>query len=172
MIAARDSHTLVLAWGNSGRLDDGLGPAFAAAFAETPRPGVRVLCDYQVQVEHAWDIAQVKRVVFVDASRNGPEPFSFEPVVAAGTVVRFSSHALSPEAALTLARDLFERTPEAWLLGIRGYEFDGFGEGLSPAARRNLEHALRYLDEVLDCGRLEPLRTKRHANTPTTPALR
>ena len=36
---------------------------------------------------------------------------------------------------------LFGSEPEAWLVGIRGYAFDEFGERLSDGARENLEAA-------------------------------
>ena len=38
---------------------------------------------------------------------------------------------LKPGGVLALSRDLFDREPEAWLLGIRGYAFDEFGETLT-----------------------------------------
>jgi len=45
----------------------------------------------------------------------------------------FTTHHLSPEALLYLTQVLYERNPEVWLLGIRGYRFS-LGEKLSPKA--------------------------------------
>ena len=60
----------LIGYGNPGRGDDGLGPAFAA-WAETQAfPGVAVKTDYQLTVDHALLIAEAKRVVFVDAMMN------------------------------------------------------------------------------------------------------
>ena len=57
----------------------------------------------------------------------------------------FSTYSVTPGAVLSLCRDLFDAAPEAWVLGIRGYEFDRFGEGLSPGARANLDRAVDFI---------------------------
>ena len=57
----------------------------------------------------------------------------------------FSTHSVAPAAVLALSRDLFGAEPEAWLMGIRGYRFDEFGEELSPGAQRNLLAAIDFL---------------------------
>jgi hydrogenase maturation protease len=139
------SGTLILGWGNPGRLDDGLGPALVAAVGEAAPPGVTVESDYQLQVECAADVAQHERVVFVDADRSGAEPFWMRRLTPENGRLTFSTHSISPETVLGLARDLFAVEPEAWLLGIRGYDFDGFGEGLSERAGTNLAAAVRFV---------------------------
>jgi hypothetical protein len=53
---------------------------------------------------------------------------------------------------LALALELFGVEPRAWLLGIRGYEFNEFEEALSPAARVNLAGALGFVTETLRTG--------------------
>ncbi len=137
--------TLILGWGNPGRLDDGLGPALAADFERATPPGVTVESDYQLQVECAADVAEHQRVVFVDADRRGAGPFWMRRLTPEKGRLTFSTHSISPETVLALARDLFAVEPEAWLLGIRGYDFDGFGEGLSMRAQDNLTAAVRFL---------------------------
>lgn len=139
------SPTVVLAWGNPGRRDDGLGPAFAEALAARALPEVLVSAGYHLQVEDAADLAGCGRVLFVDADRGGSGPYRLRPLVAeedAGPGLGFSSHGISPARLLGLARDLFGAAPEAWLMGIRGYDFDRFGEGLSARARANLAAAV------------------------------
>jgi len=142
---------LVIGYGNPGRLDDGLGPALAAALEKLGLPGVTVEADYQLVVEDAGAIAEHDVVVFADASLSGPEPFSFcriEPK----TDSNFSSHLLEPEGALALAQTLFSASTEGYVLGIRGYEFDEFGESLSDKARANLASAVEFLENVLRKG--------------------
>ena len=68
------SGTLILGWGNPGRLDDGLGPAFVEILQTLDLPGVEVDSDYQLQIEDAAEVASFQRVVFVDADRTGAEP--------------------------------------------------------------------------------------------------
>jgi len=51
---------------------------------------------------------------------------------------------------IAMAEDLFGGTPEAWVLGIRGYDFDEFGEGLSGAARVNLDAAISAVRAMIE----------------------
>jgi len=135
---------LLIGYGNPGRLDDGLGPAFAKAVEELATPGVTVDVDYQLNVEAADEAAKHEIVVFADADTNGPEPFWIKEIHAGEPQVSFSSHSMSPEGVLALARDLFHAAPKAYLLGIRGYEFNEFGQNLSPGAQANLNEAIAF----------------------------
>jgi hydrogenase maturation protease len=146
--------TLILGWGNPGRSDDGLGPALARIVADRSIDGLTVDTDYQLQIEDAADVARYDRVVFVDADRTGPEPFSCRPLEPAESGLSFSSHSVSPAALLALTRDLFHRQPEAWLVGIRGYEFDELRESLSSRARENLSATAMYMAWALRSGEL------------------
>jgi hydrogenase maturation protease len=143
------AHTLLLGWGNPGRRDDGLGPALVAELESRHPPGVCFDSDYQLQVEDAAEVALYERVVFVDADRAGGEPFSIRRIRPDSRTLSFSTHSVRPEAVLALARSLFEAEPEAWLVGVHGYDFDSFGEGLSDGARANLAAAAEALDEAL-----------------------
>ena len=144
--------TLILGWGNPGRGDDGLGPAFVDAFARLALPGVVVDADYQLTVEDSEEVARHRRVVFVDADRRGSAPFRMRRVRPGTPALGFSTHSVAPASVLTLSRDLFAREPEAWLLGIRGYAFDEFGEGLSNGARDNLARAVEFLRAPVESG--------------------
>jgi len=68
---------LVIGYGNPGRLDDGLGPAFADAIAGEPLSGVTVDSNYELTVEDSDAVSRHKVTIFVDASVNGREPFFF-----------------------------------------------------------------------------------------------
>jgi hydrogenase maturation protease len=141
---------LVLGYGNPGRLDDGLGVALAEALECEGLDGVTVEADYQLTVEDAEAVARHDAVVFVDACVDGPAPFTFRAVEPEAEMsVGFSSHHLEPPAVLALARDLFGAVVPAYTLGIRGYAFDAFGEGLSAGARGNLAAAADFLLPVL-----------------------
>jgi hydrogenase maturation protease len=140
------SGTLVLGYGNPGRLDDGLGPAVARAVAELRLPDVTVEEAYQLTVEDAVEVARHERVVFVDAAVEGPEPFALLPVEPrpwdGGA---FATHTVAPSVVLGLARDVYGARTRGWLLAVRGYRFRAFGEGLSPGARANLAAAVGAL---------------------------
>jgi hydrogenase maturation protease len=147
-MTAHRRDVLVIGYGNPGRLDDGLGPALAAELARLDLPGVHVDADYQLTVEDAADVAGHEVVVFADADAAGPEPFSFRRVEPRGGL-GFTSHGLEPAGVLALARDLFNADATGYILGIRGYEFDAFGERLSRGARANLAAAVEFLLPVL-----------------------
>ena len=139
---------LVIGFGNPGRRDDGLGPALAAWLEERGIPGVTVDSDYQLTVEDAEAVARQDVVVFADASVGGSEPFYFLAVQPHGSP-GFSSHSVEPGEVLALAETLFAARPEAYMLGIRGYAFNEFGEGLSERARDNLAMASAFIERVL-----------------------
>jgi len=141
---------LLIGYGNPGRLDDGLGPAMAAAVERLALPGVTVDADYQLTVEHAASVAENDVVVFADADVAGAVPFSLRRIDPdPDPVVSFSSHSAEPQQILALAHRLFGARTEGYVLAIRGYAFDGFGEGLSDGARANLTAALRFIEPYL-----------------------
>lgn len=143
MNTSNPDRLLLIAVGNSGRQDDGLGWAFADALpADFPGD---IEYRYQLQVEDAELIRQYDRVLFVDADRS-PDNLSFtlRPLRPAAAF-QFSTHALDAGSVLFLCEELYNRRPDAWLLGVRGYAWE-LACGLTPGARRNLQLAL---DEVL-----------------------
>ena len=140
---------LVLCYGNPARLDDGLGPAFATALEERDLPGVTVDVDYQLTVEDAALAAQHDIVLFADASINAPAPFGvsrLQPRVGLG----FTSHSVEPQAILALAGELRGTAPQGYALGIRGYDFDDFGEVLSGQATQNLVAAIEQMIPMIE----------------------
>ena len=53
---------------------------------------------------------------------------------------------------LAMARQMFGAKTEGYILGIRGYEFNEFGERLSDRARANLAAATAFIEPVLRSG--------------------
>ncbi|MDA0336250.1 MAG: hydrogenase maturation protease [bacterium] len=141
---------LALCYGNPGRLDDGLGPAFGAALERENLAGVTVDVDYQLTVEDAMTAAAHDVVLFVDAAITGAEPFFLHQVTPRASL-GFSSHGAEPEQILALAAELTGSAPQGYALGIRGYEFDEFGELLSTGAVENLAAALQFMVPMILC---------------------
>lgn len=136
---------LVIGVGNPSRGDDALGPLFverlgAVLAGEIARGEVEVLTDFQLQVEHALDIAGRARVFFVDASVSAAPPFELARV-APERDASFSTHALSPAAVLETCHRVLGSTPESWVVAIRGERFE-LGDPLSPAAEAHLAAAV------------------------------
>lgn len=152
---------LVIGYGNPGRLDDGLGPAFAAQLEQAGLASVTVETDYQLAVEDARAVADHDVAVFVDASLAGPEPFLFERIDPKPDA-HFSSHIVEPGGVLALAEKLFGAGTEAYVLGIRGYEFDAFGETLSERAQANLAAALEFLKRAIEADAFAASTTERN----------
>ena len=153
---------LVFGYGNPGRQDDGLGPAVVEALEPLGLEGVTLDANYQLSVEDAALVAEHDVVVFVDADVTGPAPFWFGAVEPADDV-SFSTHSVRPEAVLALARGALGGTTTGYVLGVRGYAFDEFGEALTEGARRNLEAALAFLGTALAEQRFEEyVRNHRH----------
>ena len=87
-------------------------------------------------------------MVYVDASVDAPEPFSFATVEPEGEH-SFSSHSVRPPGVVALARDLFNANADVYVLGIRGYSFEMFTETMTGGAEANLRAAIEFIIPVL-----------------------
>ena len=142
---------LVFGWGNPSRGDDALGPLFVERIAGLNLAGVECLTDFQLQVEHALDLAGRQRVVFVDASHTAAAPFEIRQLAPARDA-RISTHAVSPEDVMHVYVALYHQAPPACtLLAIQGMSFE-LGADLSPTARRALDAACAHFETWLSDG--------------------
>ncbi len=157
------STILLLAFGNPARADDGIGPAVVRLFEQSPSPRVHAMWDYQPAVEYAADLAQHETAIFVDASVSCPEPFSFQRLLGRHAD-SFSSHDLAPEAVVALARDTLGWKGQAYLLAIRGYQFEPFLESLSDRALANAQIAFARLNASIASDTLDQLVTAAPTN--------
>ena len=140
---------LIFGWGNPSRGDDALGPLFVERMAAMQHPAVECLTDFQLQVEHALDLKDRQRVLFVDASIDVPAPFSVTPILP-GKDASFTSHAMTPQAILHAYVQLEGRPPPpCWLLAIRSESFE-LGEAPAPAAELHLAAALKWAENWLN----------------------
>lgn len=136
---------LVFGWGNPSRGDDALGPLFVERIAARNFPGVDCLTDFQLQVEHALDLAGRRRVLFVDASLTAAAPFEISQLAPARDA-RISTHAVTPETVIQVYVELHAHAPPACtLLALHGIEFE-LGAGLSPAAQHALDSACDWFE--------------------------
>jgi len=71
---------VVFGVGNDARGDDALGPALMAWLEAQRLPGVRLVADFQLNVEHALDLEGAALALFIDAGIGTPTPFSFHEV--------------------------------------------------------------------------------------------
>jgi hydrogenase maturation protease len=135
---------LVIGIGNPSRGDDAIGPLAIERLEALGLPGMELLTDFQLQVEHALDLLGRCEVVFIDAAASGEAPFDFVPAQPAADASA-TTHTLSPAAVLEAFRRVTgEAPPAAFVLAVRGYDFE-LGAPLSAAAARNLDAALEML---------------------------
>ena len=139
---------LFIGYGNPGRLDDGLGPALAARIEALSLNGVTVEADYQLAVENAFDVSMHDIVIFADAAVRGKAPFFFKEIHPRSPL-SLRSHRVSPEAVLFFAERMFHSRARAYVLGIRGYQFNGYDERLSVRAEKNLEEAFQFVTKLV-----------------------
>lgn len=137
---------VVLAWGNAARGDDGIGPALAE-HVHANWPAAALVVDDQLQIEHALDLADRSLALFIDAGHGTPAPYRlYETSARAG--LAHTSHALSPESVLDVARQIGVTAPRAFVLCVRGERWE-LGETLSEEASDRLVLARGLIDRLL-----------------------
>ena len=89
------ARVVVLGCGNPGRGDDALGPLLlerVARWAEVhPQADLRVVGEYQLQIEHALDLDGRDRVMFVNATVTGGEPYALAEGAPGATPARYGA---------------------------------------------------------------------------------
>jgi hydrogenase maturation protease len=140
---------LVFPWGNPSRGDDAIGPRIEELLGQRDLPGVELLTDFQLQIEHVVDIEHRVCVVFVDASVSATPPFEFAALQSAADI-SYTTHAMSPQALMTVYQRVSRQNPPpCYLLSVRGYDFE-LGRPLSEAARQHADQAVEFLVGFID----------------------
>ncbi len=142
--------TLLIALGNRWRRDDGAGPRVLELLE--PLTGIRKISQIQATPELAEQVANAKRVVWIDAACDCDE-VRLERLREGTPGVL--SHAAGPEEVTVLARRLFGFTGEALQCRIPGNDFSE-GEGLSEATDMACRAAAILLRELLNVPRAAP----------------
>jgi len=137
-------HTLVIAYGNRLRGDDGVGPAAGDIVKSWQTPGVKVLIVQQLLPELIEEMKHAARVLFVDGAINVSNSAYIGSIVVPKKSRRSLGHHELPANLLALLRDLEGRAPEAWLLTISASSFE-HGEQITPLAEKCLKEALTWI---------------------------
>jgi len=150
-LTRREPRILVYGYGNPGRQDDGAGVLLAERIeqwtCDLQLDQVQTDSNYQLNLEDAAGIANYDLVIFADASREDIEDYRLDPLIASERV-EFTMHAVSAAFILHLCREVFNHRPEAYLLHIRGYEWEFMG-GMTEKAGKNLAGALQCIQEFI-----------------------
>jgi hydrogenase maturation protease len=158
---------VVFACGNPSRGDDALGPLLLDRLqdwldTEGLADTFELIGDFQLQIEHALDLAGRRLALFIDAGHGTAAPFVFREAVAVDTPGH-STHALPPESVLAvLPRVSDEAPPSAFVLCVRGEEFE-LGEGLSLAASDYADAAFNLLQQLCGNPKVDVWRARAHS---------
>ena len=142
---------LILAYGNPAREDDGLGPALAEEIEALTPEGVTISVDYQLSLENAIEIASHDYTIFIDASINGVEPFSFYRIFPKESW-SFTDHSIKPETLAAIAEEFFRSKGWYYGLGVRGCCFEMLKEKITQKGMKNLMSAKDFLIEFITEG--------------------
>jgi len=143
---------LIYGYGNPGRQDDGLGIAFTEKMeAWIHTKGIEGIdCDtnYQLNIEDAETVSQYDMVIFADATTEDISDYSFTRIDPSNSKIEFTMHAVSPAYVVDLCHKIYGKSPEAFLLHLKGAEWD-FREGLTDEATVHLEKAVKYIQNYI-----------------------
>lgn len=147
---------LAMGIGNCLRGDDGIGARVIELLEQTK--GITELMDtrivHQLDLSHAELIKDYSAVIFIDAdSGYGDQPVRVEKVEPDGRVSAFSTHIGSIANLLAITEAVYGKTPRAYLVAVRGVNFE-IDDEISPEARANAEIAAR--EAVALAGQLFP----------------
>lgn len=144
---------VVFAVGNPSRGDDAIGPELLARLAAwLDKAGlaerVELIEDFQLNIEHALDLAGRELALFIDAGENTPAPYVFDRIFP-NAIPSHSTHALPPQAVLQVYHQTEDREPPpSFVLCVRGERFE-LGEGLAPEALARVSEAMRLLERLM-----------------------
>jgi len=146
---------LVFAYGNLSRGDDALGPLLLEYIEDKlDTTHIELLCDFQLQIEHALDLEKRQLVLFIDASVACKAAFDLSELHPIKDK-SYTTHAMSPASVLQVYQSIKKQAPPpCFLLSIQGLSFE-LGEGLSTQAQTNLQQAQTFVKKLLSQSELE-----------------
>ena len=145
--------SLIIAYGNPLRGDDGLGWRVAELLSELPEiaenPLVEVVTCHQLTPELAERVSQAEGVVFVDAARGAtPGTVACEPLAADPARQEALGHHFTPVRVLAYACAIFGATPRAVAISVTAESFE-LGGRLSPTVEAALPRVLALVREQI-----------------------
>ncbi len=158
------SRSLVIAYGNPDRQDDGVAwhvlkgiadrlkvERFDAEFPDAvdPTGKVRLIFLLQLVPELAEELAGFSRVCFIDAhTADISEAIRAIPLEPQFKSSPFTHH-LTPEMLLEISRSVYKKSPSAYLVSIKGYLFE-FSDSLSERTEALVPEAVEIVMKWLD----------------------
>jgi hydrogenase maturation protease len=135
---------LLIGYGNSTRMDDGVGWYIANKIEENFSNLVDVIKAYQLTVEMVDDIKDRDLVIFVDAHISNENDWFRSEEIKPDSSLGLITHVIKPSNLLAFCENLYHRHPKAYLYSVKGVEFD-FGEELSEQTRKLADEAIQKI---------------------------
>lgn len=143
---------LVYGYGNPGRQDDAAGNEvinkLEVWLKENNISNVDLDSNYQLNIEDADAISGYDLVIFVDASEEPIEDIIFTKVNPSEAKIEFSMHAVSTAFVLDLCKKMYNKTPETYLIHIKGYEWE-FEVPMTEKALENVDKAFDLVTKII-----------------------
>lgn len=147
MNSKRDSQiplTWIVGVGNTQRRDDGIGRYVVQRLQRhlKTRNDIRLLGVHQLGPELAETLKDAAHIVFVDAvADHQADGVAWASAREKPVGASHSTHFFTPSLLMDLIGKLYLRHPPAWVVAIKGEDFD-FGEGLSDNAAKRVALAI------------------------------
>jgi hydrogenase maturation protease len=142
---------LIYGFGNPGRQDDGLGILLSETMEtwahEKELHNIETDSNYQLNIEDADRISAFDLVIFADATKEKINGYAFTSLKASPKI-DFTMHSVSPAFILNLCNEVYKKKPMAYLLHIKGFEWE-FMKDMTPEASKNLRKAAEFLEKQI-----------------------
>ncbi|WP_224411099.1 hydrogenase maturation protease [Oscillatoria salina] len=138
---------LVIGYGNDLRSDDAVGRRVAEVVSQWDLPDVTSISVHQLTPELSETLSGVEIAIFVDASTNGLEEVTVNPITPLESGFSLT-HGCDPRSLLTLAQILYGNCPQAWLVQIPVSDLS-IGESLSAIAQTGITQALAEIRRLI-----------------------
>lgn len=141
----------IIAWGNIGRRDDGAALVLADRLSAHYDGVADVIIQeyHQLGPELVDDLDHCRLAIFVDAHTKPESPDVICEPIAPAQVGGMDTHHCPPELLLGLTAAMNLRVPQAWLIGIRGHDWE-FGDTLSEPTRQAMLEAERQVVRLVE----------------------
>jgi hydrogenase maturation protease len=151
VIQQQSTVVLAIGYGNDLRCDDGVGQRVAEEVASWGLPQVRSLSQHQLTPELAEPLSEVNLAIFIDAypateeqglqvvKLNGDDSISPQSL----------GHSSDPSSLLILAKTLYGKSPQGWLVAIPAMDFE-FGDRFSAVTERGMAEALEAIAQLIE----------------------
>ena len=135
----------IIGYGNPLRRDDGIGAFVAENLRNAVGRSTRILAFQQLDPIALEEVQETDVIILVDATvEDLDRGIRWKRVRSERLRFSHTTHHMRPADFVGLLDALYHRTPETWVISVKGEDF-GHGAGLTKKAR---ERALRACEEI------------------------